>query len=62
MLSVGDKIILEIESITIENLDMFNTANVKPTKIYKLKGIPIRFAEDDFIKLIENGDIIVWTV
>lgn len=57
MLNVGDKVILEIESITIENLDMFNTTNVKPTKIYKLKGIPMRFVEDDFIKLIENGDI-----
>lgn len=55
MYEVGDKITVEIEAITTENVCRFATDNGKPTKLYKLKGIPIYFSEDDFMKIV--GDL-----
>ena len=52
MYEVGDKITVEIESITTENVCRFSTDNGKPMKLYKLKGIPMYFSEDDFRKIV----------
>ena len=52
MYEVGDKITVEIESITTENVCRFSTDNGKPMKLYKLKGIPMYFSEDDFMKIV----------
>ena len=52
MYNIGDKITVEIEAITTENVCRFVTDNGKSTKLYKLKGIPIYFSEDDFMKIV----------
>ena len=54
MFKVGDKVEVEIESITTEKVDMFATGKTKPIKLYKLKGIPIYLAEEDFLKIVNN--------
>ena len=54
MFKVGDKVEVEIESITTEKVDMFATGKTKPIKLYKLKGIPMYFSEEDFKKIINS--------
>lgn len=55
MYEVGDKITVEIEAITTENVCKCATDNGRPMKLIKLKGIPMYFSEDDFKKIV--GDL-----
>lgn len=55
MYKIGDKVTIQIEEITTKNVCRFTTDTGKPTKLYKLKGIPMYFSEDDFKKIV--GDL-----
>lgn len=52
MYKVGDKVVLEIESITNEQIGRYCITDTIPVTLYKLKGIPVYLSEDDFMNAI----------
>ena len=58
MYKVGDKVLVEIESITNEQIDRCATWNTQPFTLYKLKGIPMYLAEEDFLNAVVTETIV----
>lgn len=54
MYKAGDVVSIEIETVTTENIDRFANDKPYPVVLYKLKGIPIYFSEDDLKQMVAD--------
>ena len=50
---VGDKFIVELETITADYICEWGSNLPKERTLYRLKGIPMYFEESDFKKLVD---------